>query len=228
MLQFEKVKASEVEVEIPYIPRPEFIPYHDRTQRFAKIVAHRRYGKTVGCINDLIRRALLNTRREPSPRYAYIGPTFVQVKDVAWSYVKHYTAQLPGLQMSEGELWVKLPNGAQIRLYGADNYDRMRGLYNDGVVIDEPAQQDPRAWPEVIRPTLSDFSGWATFIGTPAGRNWFYSLGRTKDLTELDPDWFHLVLPASQTMATMREHKITQGEDASDWDNELQERQARC
>ena len=112
MLQFEKV--NEVEVEIPYIPRPEFDPYHDRTQRFAKIVAHRRYGKTVGCVNDLIRRALLNTRREPTPRYAYIGPTYVQVKDVAWSYLKHYTAQLPKLQMSESELWVKLPNGAQI------------------------------------------------------------------------------------------------------------------
>ena len=48
------------------------------------------------------------------------------------------------------------------KLYGADNYERMmRGLYNDGVVIDEPAQIDPRAWPEVIRPTLSDYAGWA-------------------------------------------------------------------
>ena len=125
--------------------------------------------------------------------------------------------------MSEGELWVKLINGAQIRLYGADNYDRMRGIYHDGVIIDEPAQQDPRAWPEVIRPTLSDFGGWATFIGTPAGRNWFYELGRSKDLTELDPDWFHLTLPASQTMATMRDDREDRGEAASDWDNELQD-----
>ena len=182
MLQFEKIEGlNQVEVDVPYIPRPEFIPYHDRTQRFSKIVAHRRFGKTVGCINDIIRRALLNTRREPLPRYGYIGPTYTQVKDVVWNYLKHYTSLLPRLEKSESELWVKLPNGAQIRLYGADNYDRMRGLYHDGVVIDEPAQQDPRAWPEVIRPTLTDFNGWATFIGTPAGRNWFYQLGRTQD-----------------------------------------------
>jgi phage terminase large subunit len=209
-------------VEIPYVPRPEFLPYHNRTQRFAKLVCHRRFGKTVACINDLIRRALMNTRKEPQPRYAYIGPTFVQVKDVAWAYCKYYTALLPGLQVSDGELWIKLTNGAQLRLYGADNYDRMRGVYNDGVVIDEPAQQDPRAWPEVIRPTLSDFSGWATFIGTPAGRNWFYQLGRVSDGSDLDPSWFHLVLPASATLDTMHAHKITAGEAASVWDDELE------
>jgi phage terminase large subunit len=212
--------SGTIEVTIPYTPRPEFVPYHDRTQRFAKLIAHRRFGKTVGCINDLIRRALLNTRRDPPPRYAYIGPTFVQVKDITWSYLKHYCSMLPGVTTSESELWVKLPNGAQIRLYGADNYDRMRGLYHDGVVIDEPAQQDPRSWPEVIRPTLSDFTGWATFIGTPAGRNWFYSVGRLEN--ELDPAWFHLSLPATATLDTMRADRVSRGEAAEAWDNELE------
>jgi phage terminase large subunit len=98
----------------------------------------------------------------------------------------------------ETELWVELPNGARIRLYGADNYDRMRGLYFDGVIIDEPADIDPRAWPMVIRPTLSDYQGWATFIGTPKGRNAFYSIDRDQDGLEL-PDWFRLTLKASET-----------------------------
>jgi phage terminase large subunit len=153
---------------IPYTPRPQFEAYHDRTERFAKIVAHRRFGKTVGCINDMIKAALTNTRQFPPPRFAYIAPTYSQAKDVAWGYLKHFSAD-SGLKMSESELWVEYPNGARIRLYGADNYDRMRGLYHDGVTIDEPAQMDPRAWPEVIRPTLSDYSGWGTFIGTPEG-----------------------------------------------------------
>jgi hypothetical protein len=214
--------VKRVEITIDYVPRKEFIPYHERVQRFAKIVAHRRFGKTVGTINDLIKRALLNTRRDPPPRYAYIGPTFVQVKDIAWSYLKHYCATLPNMTASENELWVKLPNGAQIRLYGADNYNRMRGVYNDGVVVDEPAQHDPRAWPEVIRPTLTDFGGWATFIGTPSGRNWFYGLGRTQDQGELDPTWFHLRLPATETLDTMRADRIERGEPAENWDNELE------
>lgn len=186
------------QVVIPYSPRPQFLTYHGRTERFAKIVAHRRFGKTVGCINDKIKAALTNTRQFPPPRYSYVAPTYTQAKDVAWSYLKHYSAPIPGIQVSESELWVEYPNGARIRLYGADNYDRMRGLYNDGVTIDEPAQMDPRAWPEVIRPTLSDYVGWGTFIGTPKGRDWFYKIDRDDSGAEL-PEWFRLVLKASET-----------------------------
>lgn len=186
------------EIVIPYRPRDQFIAYHDRTERFAKIVAHRRFGKTVGCINDKIKAALTNTRQYPPPRYAYVAPTYTQAKDIAWGYLKYYSAPIPGIKTSESELWVEYPNGARIRLYGADNYDRMRGLYHDGVTVDEPAQMDPRAWPEVIRPTLSDYQGWATFIGTPQGRDWFYRI----DLAENDeplPDFFRLTLKASET-----------------------------
>jgi hypothetical protein len=89
-----------------------------------------------------------------------------------------------------------LPNAASIRLYGADNADRMRGLYFDGVALDEPADMAPRVWGEVIRPTLSDRGGWATFIGTPKGHNAFWDLWKR---AERDPDWFSLRLKASET-----------------------------
>lgn len=172
--------------------------YHERIERFAKIVAHRRFGKTVGCINDKIKAALSNPREYPPPRYSYVAPTFTQAKDIAWGYLKHFSAPIPGLKTSESELWVEYPNGARIRLYGADNYDRMRGIYNDGVTIDEPAQMDPRAWPEVIRPTLSDYRGWATFIGTPKGRDWFYKIDQKEDGSLAD-NFFRLTLKASET-----------------------------
>lgn len=186
-------------VVIPYAPRQQFIPYHERKERFAKIVAHRRFGKTVGCINDKIKQAITNARQFPPPRYSYIAPTFTQAKDVAWGYVKHYCSAIPGIKTSESELFVEFPhNGARFKLYGADNYDRMRGTYNDDVTIDEPAQMDPRAWPEVIRPTLADFNGGATFIGTPKGRDWFYKIDRREN-GDPAPDWFRLVLKASET-----------------------------
>lgn len=186
------------EITIPYTPRDQFESYHDRTARWAKIVAHRRFGKTVGCLNDLIKRALCATRVQPPPRFAYIAPTYTQAKDVAWNYLKFYSAPIPGLKMSESELWIEYPNGSRIRLYGADNYERMRGLYFDDVVIDEPAQFDPRAWPEVIRPTLADHKGGATFIGTPQGRDWFYKIDLSEDGSEAD-DFFRLTLKASDT-----------------------------
>ena len=177
------------------IPRAQFRDYLKREQRWAAVVAHRRAGKTVACIMDLIKRAVEHKGREP--RFAYVAPTYTQAKDVAWSYLKEYTQAIPGIGKSESELTVTFPhNGARIRLYGAENYDRIRGLYLDGVIIDETGDIDPRAWPEVIRPALSDRKGWATFIGTPKGRNAFYDIYRNSR----DADgWFSASLRASET-----------------------------
>jgi len=150
---------------------------------------------------DLIARAVDCTK--PEPRFAYVAPTYTQAKDVAWSYLKRYTSAIPGIKTSESELVVTFPhNGARIRLYGAENYDRLRGLYLDGAVIDEMGDIDPRAWAEVIRPALSDRQGWATFIGTPKGRNEFHRIihgGNGFQGALKDPEWFGAVLKASQT-----------------------------
>ena len=159
-------------IDLGYRSRPQFVPFHQRAQRWACIVAHRRAGKTVACIMDLVDAAL--RCRKTNARFAYIAPHYNQAKDVAWTYLKQYTAPLPHVTINESELRIDLPaNGARLRLYGADNYDRMRGVYFDGVILDEYADMDPRAWSEVVRPALSDRKGWATFIGTPKGKNAF-------------------------------------------------------
>lgn len=90
--------------------------------------------------------------------------------------MKHYCSPIPGMQFNEAELRADFPSGARCRLYGADNYDAMRGQYFDGVILDEFGDMDPRAWTEVIRPALSDRGGNATFLGTPRGKNAFYDL----------------------------------------------------
>lgn len=181
-------------IDLGYSARDAFVPFHKRKERFSVIVAHRRAGKTVASIIDLIDAALRCDK--PNPRFAYIAPYYAQAKDVVWSYVKQYTAGIPGAAINEGELRVDLPNGARLRLYGADNYDRLRGIYLDGVVLDEFADQPPQAWREVIRPALADRQGWAVFIGTPKGRNAFYDLYQQANAS---PDWFAMKLQASMT-----------------------------
>ena len=163
-----------MKVTIPYSPRPLQRQLHDNTARFAVYVCHRRFGKTVFAINKLIKAACLNKLQ--APRYAYIAPIYRQAKQVAWDYLKFYTAAFPQTKVNESELRVDLINGATISLYGADNPDALRGIYLDGVVLDEYAQMSPRVWSEVIRPTLTDREGWAVFIGTPKGHNQFYDL----------------------------------------------------
>lgn len=181
-------------VELGYEARPAFEPLHLRTERFGCIVAHRRAGKTVASIMDLIDAALRCDK--PNPRFAYLAPYYAQAKDVVWSYVKQYAGSIPGTTINESELRVDFPNGARLRLYGADNYDRLRGIYLDGVVLDEFADQPPQAWREVVRPALADRQGWALFIGTPKGRNAFYDVFRQ---AEESPDWFSMKLKASET-----------------------------
>ena len=68
------------EIVIPYSPRKlqKFLHTQIPKSRFNVIVAHRRSGKTVMCINHMIRDALTNT--QPNPRYAFISPTFKQGK----------------------------------------------------------------------------------------------------------------------------------------------------
>lgn len=145
---------------------------------------------------DLVDHALRCNRE--SPRFAYIAPYYVQSKDVAWMYVKKFCSQVPGAEFVEGELRVDFPhNGARIRLYGADNADRMRGLYFDGVILDEAADFDPRVWPEVLRPALADRGGWAVWIGTPKGRNAFWEVF---ERAKAEPDeWFSFVLRADDS-----------------------------
>ncbi len=115
---------------------------------------------------------------------------------MAWDYVKHYSAPIKGVQFNEAELRADYPNGGRVRLYGADNYDALRGQYFDGVVPDEFGNMDPRAWTEVLRPTLSDRHGWAIFLGTPNGKNLFWEL-RNKAATE--EGWELFEFKASET-----------------------------
>lgn len=182
-----------VELVSPYEVRDQFKPLHLRKTRWAIGVCHRRAGKTVSHINELVMGALKCDLQ--NPRFAYVAPQLNQAKDIAWTYLKEYTAFLQP-KINESELWVELPGGKRIRIYGADNPDRLRGIYLDGVVLDEFGDMDPTIWTQVIRPALSDRKGWACFIGTPKGKNTFYKLWQQ---AEDDPEWTRLMLKASET-----------------------------
>jgi len=182
-----------LEVEMDYCPRKVFEDFHDRQERWSLIVAHRRCGKTVLCINDLIYKALMDDKEDG--RYAYIAPYYSQAKNIAWDYLVRFSH--PVLKKAnQSELWVELINGARIRLYGADSPDGLRGIFLDSVVLDEYADMKPSIWGAVVRPLLTDRKGSATFIGTPKGHNAFWEMYQTAASSK---DWYIKVLRASQT-----------------------------
>lgn len=176
-------KEKTKDIISPYIPRPLQQVVHDTRGRFTVIAAHRRWGKSKMCIEEVNREAWRNPRERP--QYAYLGPERTQVKMVVWDEWKQHLRNVPGINFNESELRIDFPDrmmggkivqGARIYLRGADNPDSLRGIYLDGVIMDEVAQMPKSVWTQVIRPALSDRLGWAMFIGTPKGKNFFYDL----------------------------------------------------
>ena len=184
------------EVVIPYKPRKlqKFLHNQIPKHRFNVIIAHRRSGKTVLCINHLIRAALTNP--QPNPRYAFIAPTFKQGKSTAWDYIKNYCRNIPYIKFNESELRCDFPNGSRVTILGAENDQALRGIFLDGCVFDETQNISPVLFPEIIRPSLADRKGWCIFIGTPKGQNYFYKLH--KQALE-EEDWWTGTYKASQT-----------------------------
>jgi hypothetical protein len=158
------------------------------------LVWHRRAGKTTFCVIELL-LAAYNFRGKDG-RFAYIAPFYGQAKSVCWDILKRYASKIEGTIIKEAELSVVLPNGCTIRLFGADNPNSLRGLYFDGVVIDEVADIKTSLWGEIVRPALTDRQGWAMFIGTPKGVNLFSELYHD---ALRDSDWFGDMQRASDT-----------------------------
>jgi phage terminase large subunit len=182
---------------IPYRARPHQKAAWRALRRFNVLVWHRRAGKTVFAVNWLIRTLL--ECQHPEPRGAYISPTYKQTKRIAWSYLKRFTAPIPGMRYLEQELRAVFPTGAEAWLLGGKDCDSLRGIYLDAVVPDETAQLPPRLWGEILRPALSDRLGKALLIGTPFGQaNQFHEF---YEAAAGLPDWGRSLLTCYQTAA---------------------------
>ena len=105
-------------IEFFYEPRATQQEIHNliSQNRFSVIVAHRRLGKTVCMINQIIKKAI--TDKSGDGRYGYIAPYRSQAKTIAWDYLKNFTAPLGELRkVNESELTIDFANGARIRIF---------------------------------------------------------------------------------------------------------------
>lgn len=150
--------------------------------RFRVAICGRRFGKTYLSINEIAKIA-----RYPGKLIYVVYPTYRQAKTVLWTQLCTRLRDINWVKkVNETDLTIILKNNSRISLRGADNFDSLRGVGLDAVIMDEFQLTDQRAWTEVLRPTLSDKQGTALFIGTPYGTaNWAYDLyQRGLDVTE--------------------------------------------
>ena len=158
------------------------------------MVCHRRMGKTVAVVMELILKCLGNARRQPPPLYAFFYPTWKRAKDIAWPYLKYYAMKVPGTVVREGDLSVEFVTGGKVTLYGAAN-SRAVGLYLDGVVYDE-VDEIPQSVVNEVYPALSDFRGWSVYAGMLKGR---YNLWQRYQRMVGESGHFTMLKRASET-----------------------------
>ena len=185
-----------------YIPRPQFIAYHNRKQRYAVLICHRRGGKTVALLNDTVVRALTPRPDGLRQQFGFMAPTQAQARAVAWTYLKEFTASFakcPGYKALEQHLTITLPDprdvnkpGSTIMLVGAENAERLRGLFLDGCVVDEGADVPEYVVTTIIRPALADRQGWLTICGTLKSPDDF--LYRSYELAQKAPLLYYSML----------------------------------
>lgn len=188
-----------LKINLGYEPRAFQQHLHKMVKRFNVLVLHRRAGKTVFAVHEMIDQALRCTQK--NPQFAYVAPTYTSAKRIVWDLLKSTALKIPGATANEAELRIDIPrpythDKIKIVLLGAENPAAIRGMYLDGVILDEAAFMLQEVWSSVIRPALADRKGWALFISTPNSTNWFYDLYTS---AQGNPEWFTYMLKASES-----------------------------
>lgn len=186
-------------VDLGYKPRAFQAYLHANMKRFNVIVLHRRAGKSIFAIHEMLDQGLLCPH--PNPQLVYLAPTYTAAKRIIWQQLKDLCEKIPGTMINEAELRIEIPRPAmkdkvKFILLGAENSTGIRGLYIDYAILDEAAYMEPAVWTSVVRPALADRLGKALFISTPQGLNWFHDIYMQ---AEEKNDWFRYMLKASES-----------------------------
>lgn len=149
--------------------------YYNCMSRFVMVPAGRRTGKSEIAKRRGVARAT-GMQRFDDARYVFAAPTYRQAKRIFWHDLKRLVPPEMVIDIREGELVIRLYNGAEIAVLGLDAPERIEGSPLDGIVMDEFGNIKPDAWSQNVRPALADRQGWADIIGVPEGRNHYWDM----------------------------------------------------
>jgi phage terminase large subunit len=132
-------------------------------------------------------------------RVPYYAPTRDDARDIMWKPLKDICGPLIVGEPNESRLEIVVRNKfggtSLIVLYGWEAVQERGkgvGVRNNHIYFDEVAKYKNfmYGWKEILRPTLLDLEGGATFISTPNGFNHFYDLSLMEQ-KDSDYKYFH-------------------------------------
>lgn len=161
--------------------------------RFKTIVWHRRAGKTVMSLIEILKQS-----QQRIGVYWVVFPFLDEARDAVWNNMlfKVIPEQFIA-KKNENFMSVRFTNGSYLRLKGADHPDSLRGPNVCGVVLDEFAKQKLEAW-KIISPIIAENKGWAWFVSTPIGKNHLYDYYNRGNLKK-NVQWGSWYLGASES-----------------------------
>ena len=163
---------------IEYEPHESQWKYHNSQARFRVPCCGRRFGKSKA-VGSEIQPHLLTPRK----RFWIVGGTYDLAEKefrVVWDNMiidlklgrdkrlkKAYNKR-------SGEMFIEFPWQTRLECRSADHPENLVGEALDGIVMSEAAKQKKDTWERFLQPALSDRRGFADFVSTPEGFNWFY------------------------------------------------------
>lgn len=139
--------------------------------RYIAACCTRRAGKS----SALALKFLLTMERHPNSQSLYLSLTQESARQIMWGVLQDMDTKYKlGLKFLESSLTVSHPNGAKLRLMGADLSNfirRLRGRKFAGVAIDEAQEFGTHIQTlidDILTPSIADYSdGWLAVTGTP-------------------------------------------------------------
>ncbi len=162
--------------------------------RFRVIDTGRRFGKTTLVAYEMVGMGYAFE----NARVPYYAPTRDDARDIMWNMLQKAAEGLI-VDKNEGRLELTIRNKfggtSLLPLYGWEAVQERKkgvGVKNNHIFLDEVSKYRYfwEGWQEVLRPTLTDLKGGATFISTPNGFNHFYDLYQLENKDE-DYKSFH-------------------------------------
>lgn len=156
----------------------------------------RQSGKSTWGNNKLMDR----TWKVPDSRYWYVGPTYRLAKQM---YERAVFALNTGKNAalrdkSDTELMIELLSGGRVYYLSGHDLGGLPGETLDGAMVDECRNQKhmKELWERVLMPMLGTTGGWADFLSTPNGMDYFYELAQK---AKTDPDWGSFHAPSTRS-----------------------------
>lgn len=172
------LKKKQLQIKL-FGPQDEFV--QDKSQ-FLAALCTRRAGKT----NALARKFKKIMDQYPGSLCRYIALTRDSARDIMWPVLEDMNERYQwNAQLTESNLTMTIPNGATLRLYGADMKNfirRLRGAKCPANAIDEAQEFGPHLQSlvdDILTPSILDYKGsWLALTGTPGPipRGLFYDI----------------------------------------------------